>query len=59
MAEYTSSGQGNANTALGIIGTVGTAATVLPGLLGGTGLFGGGRVVSAEDMAVNRYEMKL
>lgn len=59
MAEYTSSGQGNANTALGIIGTVGTAATVLPGLLGGTGLFGGGRIVSAEDMAVNRYEMKL
>lgn len=62
MAEFTSTAQGNANTALGIIGTVGTAATVLPNLLGGVGLGGvnNARVVaSSEDMPVTRYEMKM
>ena len=61
MAEFTSHAQGNANTALGIIGTVGTAATVLPNLLGGMGLGGvNTRVVaSSEDMPVTRYEMKM
>lgn len=58
MAEFTSTAQGNANTALGIIGTVGTAATVLPNILGGIGLGGvnNARVVaSSEDMPVTRY----
>lgn len=61
MAEFTSHAQGNANTALGIIGTVGTAATVLPNLLGGMGLGGvNTRVLaSSEDMPVTRYEMKM
>lgn len=59
MAEFVSHAQGNANTALGIIGTVGTAATVLPSLLGGNGLFGGARVISNDDMPVSRHEMKL
>lgn len=61
MAEFTSHAQGNANTALGIIGTVGTAATVLPNLLGGMGLGGvNTRVIaSSEDMPVTRYEMKM
>lgn len=59
MAEFVSHAQGNANTALGIIGTVGTAATVLPNLLGCNGLFGGARVISNDDMPVSRHEMKL
>ena len=61
MAEFTSHAQGNANTALGIIGTVGTAATVLPNLLGGMGLGSvNTRVIaSSEDMPVTRYEMKM
>lgn len=56
MAEYTTHAQGNLNT---VLGAIGTAGTLMPGLLGGAGLFGGGRVMSAEDMPVNRYEMQL
>lgn len=56
MAEYTTHAQGNLNT---VLGAIGTAGTLMPGLLGGAGLLGGGRVMSAEDMPVNRYEMQL
>lgn len=59
MAEYVSHAQGNLNTVLGTIGTVGTAANVLPGLLGGW--MNGGRAAycNSGDMPVNRYEMDL
>lgn len=59
MAEYVSHAQGNLNTTLGVIGTVGAAANVLPGLLGGW--MGGGRAAcyNSGDMPVNRYEMDL
>lgn len=61
MAEYVSHAQGNANTALGIIGTVGAAATLLPGLFGGVGI-GNQRIIGSacsDDMPVTRYEMRL
>lgn len=58
MAEFTSKGQGNLNT---VLGAIGTAGAVMPGLFGG-GLFGGNCNTAcgcSENTAVNRYELNL
>lgn len=57
MAEFTSRGQGNLNT---VLGAVGTAGAIMPGLFGG--LFGGGcnaAAVCSDNVAVNRYELTM
>lgn len=60
MAEYVSHAQGNLNTVLGAIGTVGTAGSLLPNLLGGwMGMGRAGVCYDAASAPVNRYEMDL
>ena len=54
---YASNAKANAGLTTGIIGTAGFGLNLLGNLLGGMGPMGRG--YSAEDMPVNRYELKL
>lgn len=58
MAEFTTKGQGNLNT---VLGAIGTAGAVMPGLFNG-GILGGNCATTmgcSENTAVNRYELGL
>lgn len=59
MAEYVSHAQGNLNTVLGTIGTVGAAGSLLPNILGGWGMGRAGVCCDSASTPVNRYEMDL
>ena len=61
MAEFTSRGQGNLNTVLGTVGTVGALGGMLGGCNGGIlgNLWGGSRGCCEGDQLVNRYENSL
>lgn len=53
---YASNGKANAALTTGIIGTSGFGLSLLNGLMGGGGLFGGTKPTCNEDHTVNRYE---
>lgn len=55
MSEFTPRGQGNLNS---VLGAIGTAGALMPGLFNG-GLFGGGAGCCSDNTAVNRYELNL
>lgn len=57
MAEFTTKGQGNLNT---VLGAIGTAGAVMPGLFNG-GILGGNcaPMGCSENTPVNRYELGL
>lgn len=56
MAEFTTRAQGNLNT---VLGAVGTAGALMPGLFGG--ILGGNSAaaVCSENMPVSRYELTM
>ena len=53
---YASNGKANAALTTGIIGTSGFGLSLLNGMGGLGGLFGGAKPVCSEDHVVNRYE---
>lgn len=56
MAEFCSSAKGSAALTTGIIGTAGVGLSLLNGMSGLGGLFGGNRAACSEEIPVNRYE---
>lgn len=55
MSEFTPRAQGNLNS---VLGAIGTAGVLMPGLFNG-GLFGGGAGCCSDNTAVSRYELNL
>lgn len=55
MAEFTTRAQGNLNT---VLGAVGTAGALMPGLFNGI-LGGGAAATCSENMPVSRYELTM